>query len=77
MSQLYVHCLLAVLFWAGVNATGVTIQTNVDTREPTVVRSPPTRPTIADDFGWSAIFHQIEEVDPSTDGMGQTLNKTR
>jgi hypothetical protein len=71
------HCLLAASFstmWVRLEAA--TVQTNVDIEEPSVIRSPARNHDKGDGFGWSAVFHEIEEVMPM-DGVSQVLSKTR
>lgn len=65
--------LVAVILWTVIDAQ--TIQTNVDTEEPSVIRSP-AADNSGDGFGWTAIFHQTEVVQ-STDSMSEALRKTR
>ena len=72
----WLRCFLAVTFhtvlWVQLGA--VTIQTNVDTEEPTVIRSPARNS--GDGFGWSAVFHEMEQVVPGDD-VNDVLRKTR
>ena len=68
-------CLFAVvvLLWSRVET--IPVQTNIDTEEPTVIKSPnPSDPN--DGFGWTAVLHRIEVVNPD-DNIAQALSKTR
>lgn len=74
MQKMFVEALLCVLCGIG-GFDAVTTETNVDTLEPTLIRSPALSDT-DDGFGWAAIFHQIEPVLQS-DSMDEALLKTR
>ncbi len=71
------YCLFAVslatLLWSRVAA--IPVQNNVDTEEPTVIKSPNSADP-NDGFGWTALLHQIEVVNDNDD-MAQVLSKTR
>lgn len=67
---------LVVLLCAVFGSAAATTDTNLDTLEPTVIRSPARSVDPDDGFGWAAIFHQIEPI-LEEDGMEQTLLKTR
>lgn len=51
----------------------ITIQYNIDTEEPTVIRSPAAP---GDGFGWTAVLHQ-QEVVSGSDDIRESLRKTR
>ena len=63
------------IFWtAGFEA--IPTESNVDTLEPTVIRSPALGVDPEDGFGWATTFHQVEEVQ-NGDTMSDVLRKTR
>ena len=49
---------------------------NIDVLEPIVRRSPALSDAINDNFGWSAILHQIE-APAANDNLQQAVDKTR
>ncbi len=76
MSKYYLLLVLAswCLLWEELEAT--ITQNNIDTVEPSVIRSPSRSINPDDGFGWAAIFHQVEAVS-DTDSMEEVLRKTR
>ena len=72
----WTRCLWAVsvtlaLSWGMACAT--TVQTNVDTEEPSVIRSPVSD---ADGFGWTALFHPLSDIEDG-DSQSDVLSKLR
>ena len=65
--------LLCLVFWS---AKAITTETNVDTLEPTVIRSPAAANDSEDGFGWAVLLHQIEPL-LEGDSMNTALMKTR
>ena len=66
-----------MLLAAGVSGVGNPVD-NIDVLEPIVRISPARRDSSSRDdlFGWAAIMHQIETVNPS-DTIEQAAQKTR
>lgn len=50
------------------------VMTNIDTEEPSLIRSPAVGS--GDGFGWAAVFHQFQTVSES-DSMAMSLDNTR
>ncbi len=69
------YLLLIMASWCLLWEATVT-QNNIDTVEPSVIRSPSRNINPDDGFGWAAIFHQVEAVS-DTDSMEEVLRKTR
>ena len=71
----FLYSLVAVVLLCA-RLEAISTQTNVDTEEPTIIRSPALGTDRDDGFGWTAVLHQMEEV-MSTDSLSEALRKTR
>ena len=67
---------VVLIYWEISTLQAVTTEANVDTLEPTVIRSPAMTVDRDDGFGWAAILHQIAPVS-ANDSMSVALSKTR
>ncbi len=69
----FLTIVLCVLLWPTIEAA---TETNVDTLEPMVIRSPARSVDPEDGFGWTAVLHQVELLQEE-DTIDEAFRKTR